>query len=326
MIIVPSNVAAKSGVSALVTKIPIDQLGFPRYPVVNAAGTRVYASYQNFGGSYSGIAVVNTTTNAQVIVVQSGLNFNAQRMAINPAGTFLYQANIGTNNVIVYRLSDNVYTSAIATYAGASGICINPAGTKMYLAHPFSAQASTYTLPDGIPTSIATDTGAWDCACHPDGTKVYYNFGATVRVLNTSTNTFTTTITVTGGSAGGEIKVTPNGSKIYVLSDPYGTPGTVAVINTATNTVIKYITLTLSDAYTLAISPDSSTVYVAHQNATGGLTVIDVATDTISSVVSPVPNGNGCVVSPDGSTVYTANYNAIVNVSGSDKYYVGVIK
>ena len=328
MIIVPSNVTAKRGVSALVATIPVNSTyGFPRWPIINSTGTRVYVSTQNFGSSYAGISVINTSTNAEIAWVQGPYNANATKIAISPNDSFVYQGLYSSNNIAIYRTSDNVYTGNVGTYGNGWGLTVNPASTKIYAAYPIAKVAGTFTIPDGIPTSVTTGTDApWDCAMHPDGTKVYYNCAGNVRVLNTSTFDFTASIPVTGGNAQADIKVTPNGSKVYAVVDAYADPAQIVVINTATNAVTQYITLTLGSASGLAISPDSSTLYVTHQTSTGGLTVIDTATNTVSSVISPVPSATGCVVSPDGSTVYTAHYNATVPVSGGTSFYVGVIK
>ena len=58
----------------------------------------------------------------------------------------------------------------------------------------------------------------WGVAVSPDGTKVYVanEYGNTVSVIDTATNTVTATVNVGSGPFG--VAVNPDGTKVYVAN------------------------------------------------------------------------------------------------------------
>lgn len=106
------------------------------------------------------------------------------------------------------------------------------------------------------------------------------NCGDTVSVIDTATNTVTTTIPVPGGGYG--VAVHPTGSTVYVVNT-----GPVSVIDTATNTVTK--TIEGDFGIGIAVHPDGSKVYVA-EGYNSLVDVIDVATNTVTNAI-PVEGG-----------------------------------
>jgi YVTN family beta-propeller protein len=58
----------------------------------------------------------------------------------------------------------------------------------------------------------------------------------------------------------------------------------------------------------VAVSPNGSKVYVA--NYSGNVSVIDAATNTVSTTIPVGANPNGVAVSPDGSKVYVTNVDS----------------
>src|SRR5438105_3105343 len=98
---------------------------------------------------------------------------------------------------------------------------------------------------------------------------------ANVSVINTATNTVSTTISV--GSAPFGVSVSPDGSKVYVTNTH---SDTVSVIDTGTNTVIATIPVG-SQPIGVAVTPDGTKVYVAN-DASANVSVITTATNTVS--------------------------------------------
>jgi YVTN family beta-propeller protein len=135
------------------------------------------------------------------------------------------------------------------------------------------------------------------------------NSGAnTVSVIDTATNSVTTTIPVGDHPYG--VAVTPDGSKVYVGN---WFPGTVSVIETATNKVTATIPVG-SIPWGMAVTLDGSKVYVANSGGQPfSVSVIDTATNTVIAII-PIPPSRGMAVAPrgvavtpDGSKVYVSN-------------------
>jgi YVTN family beta-propeller protein len=143
-------------------------------------------------------------------------------------------------------------------------------------------------------------------------------------VIDTTTNTVTATIEL-GQVEADHVVFSPDGSRAYVTTtndgvdfataQPNGQNGAaIVVIDTATNTVTDTIPvnqepLDKRGLYGLAVSPDGATLYVANgvfigQAGDGFLSVIDLAT---GSVTANIPVGIypvGVTLSPDGSVAY----------------------
>jgi YVTN family beta-propeller protein len=169
-----------------------------------------------------------------------------------------------------------------------------------------SVIATTTNTVVGLP--IAVGVSPLGVAVTPDRNKVYVtNHGSnTVSVIDSASNSVSTTIPVSASPFG--VAVTPDGSKVYVAHD--ATPGTVSVIDTAIKTVVGLPIPVSAAAVGVAVAPDSSKVYVATAirvgRGTGGVSVIDTATNTVSATIPAGRFLNGVAVTPDGSKVYVA--------------------
>ncbi len=128
------------------------------------------------------------------------------------------------------------------------------------------------------------------------------NFASnTVSVIDTASNTVTTTIPVETRPFG--IAVNPDGSRVYVTN--YGS-NTVSVIDTATNAVTGSAITVGANPRGIAVSPDGSQVYVANE-FDNTVSVIDTATNAVTAAISVGSHPYGVAVSPDGSQVYVVN-------------------
>jgi YVTN family beta-propeller protein len=119
--------------------------------------------------------------------------------------------------------------------------------------------------------------------------------GNVVQVIDTATNQVMATITV--GTGPFSLKVTPDGSRVYVAN--YAT-NNVSVINTASNTVTATIPVGGSPA-SVAISPNGQYVYVGNYNGQS-VSVVKVSSNSVVATI-PVDSPEQIVVSPDGTRV-----------------------
>jgi YVTN family beta-propeller protein len=171
-----------------------------------------------------------------------------------------------------------------------------------------------------IPAFTATNTGstALTATVTVTPTKVPMAYvgnlnDATLSVVNMATNTAVATLGIDITAA----SVSPDGSKVYVVSesaDPGN--GTMSVINTATNTVIA--TVAVGDAPSgVSVSPDGTKVYVTNKDF-DNVSVINMATNTVVATVNVGDQPYGVSVSADGMNVYVVNkgtYGATGTVS-----------
>ncbi len=129
--------------------------------------------------------------------------------------------------------------------------------------------------------------------------------GNTVSVIDTATNTVTTTVAV--GVNPGSIAVHPAGTFVYVLN--HGSEG-VSVIDTATNTVTATVAVGVQPMG-IAIHPAGTFVYVANfQSDT--VSVIATATNSVTATMRVGTTSLGptqMVVHPHGTFVYVINHD-----------------
>lgn len=177
--------------------------------------------------------------------------------------------------------------------------------------------------PAGAQTTVATiGVGSlpYDVAITPDGSAAYVvNLSSNnVSVIDTASNTVTTTISGVGGEPTG-IAITPDGSKAYAANF---SAGTVSVIDTASNTVVGGIGGFSAPGGGVAVTPDGSQVYVT--NAGGNsVSVIDTATDTVTAKVGVGSVPYGVAITPDGKYAWVANeYSNNVSIVSTTSHTV----
>jgi YVTN family beta-propeller protein len=145
----------------------------------------------------------------------------------------------------------------------------------------------------------------------PDGKLIYVADWNTpfISIINTQTDTVLATIDITSTKAGYpcSLAVTPDGSKVFVGTDPPQVrdtavrdtllPGKVIAIDTASRTITKVIDLPgiVPRPGHLSISPDGQKLYVTNSrtaNASGqnGIFVIDVKTLTVTKSIDTEAN------------------------------------
>jgi YVTN family beta-propeller protein len=243
---------------------------------------------------------------------------NAQSFAQNA-----YITNANSNNVSVINTATNTVIATIPVGSGPLGVAVTPDRSKVYVANSDNTVSVINTATNSVTIAIPVPSpnpfhpgGLTGVAVTPDSSKVYVvNFGegfqigapGTVSVIDTATNTVTTTMPIDRGAAGTAgsygVAVTPDGSKVYIANN---SADTVSVIDTATFTVSATIPIACCP-FGVAVSPDSTKVYVTSDDEAGDVSVIDTAMNTVTGRiqvggVAPI----GIAVSPNGSRLYVA--------------------
>lgn len=144
---------------------------------------------------------------------------------------------------------------------------------------------------------------------HPTGSRAYVaNLkGGTVSVIDIDAWTEVTQIPVGKGPT--EIECTPDGRLVFVsLRDE----NAVAVINPSERTVIRKIAVGPVPAQ-VTLTPDSRFLLVANHGTRkmpGGVSIIDLATLTVSGTLEVGAGVHGVAVSEDGRFAYVTNSHA----------------
>jgi YVTN family beta-propeller protein len=233
---------------------------------VSPGGTYAYVA----GGLGSNtLSVIDTATNTITSTMQFGSE--PTEVAFSADGAYAYIAN---ETPVTVSVVDTATTSVVATIqipmatAGPMDVVVRPDGKRVYVTVDFGrtmAVIDTDPLHIGYRTvikSIPLDRPN-GVAVSGDGTSVYVShefsgqeFGNTVSVIDTATNSVVDTIVV--GGIPGAMAVSPDGTRLYVANTR---DDTVSVVDTATDGVVATIGVGGRPSG-VAVSPDNSRVYV----------------------------------------------------------------
>jgi YVTN family beta-propeller protein len=278
-----------------------------------------------------------------VVIATIGVGDTPAGIAITPDSLYAYVANNnndslpGGNTVSVLNLTYNTLQQTIShsSFNEPYTVSINPAGTKAYVTN---SGGSTVTLID-LATNTVTGTitgfdGPSGFAITPDGNYAYVNNygaaggagsgnGTTIRVVNLNTNSIVGSA-LTVGQAPAALAITPDGSKVYVVSYVDGNlgTGTISIIHTSNNSVQLNAITGLSGPFAIAITPDGKYAYVTNFGSNNfspvgtTVSVIDLSSNTIVSTILLGIQPSGIAITPDGSFAYVSNYSTLYNGMG----------
>jgi YVTN family beta-propeller protein/VCBS repeat-containing protein len=226
--------------------------------------------------------------------------------AVVVTATRAYVTNRSAGTVTVIDTTTNSVIGTIAVGPTPDALAIKPDGTRLYVT---SLENNTVKVVDTstktVIATIATTTPS-AVAINSSGSTLYVTSLDTGKVvtISTSTNTVTGVVTLPTGSRPTGILVSPDKTKIYVISNKATGGGTVAVFGYTSTTVTTIANLS-STPTGLAVSPDNKRLYVS--SADGKITVVDTTTRAVlaTHTVAGVPAG--VTVSKDGSTLLVTN-------------------
>jgi YVTN family beta-propeller protein len=253
----------------------------------------------------------------------------ASSIAVSPAGGVATLTD-ETNLVTLIDTASNAVTGTVTVDAGvsqgASRVAFTPDGRFAYVTghNPVSVIDMAGRT---VAATIPVRDGPVDLAVSPDGARVYLSLvnSGEIRVVDTASNTVTTSFAPGGSGTGGGLAVAPDGRSVYLCRDgelrvlDAGTgavratvpvagtaqhvvvsrdgqrayvntidPSQVAVVDLASGAVTATIAGGGPNAY-LAISPDDRFVYLADGDD-GTLSVIDTGTNTVIDTVTVLEN------------------------------------
>jgi len=157
-------------------------------------------------------------------------------------------------------------------------------------------------------------------------------FGLLIAISACTDTTDRVIATVGVGDSPAGIAITPDGRFAYVANDNNdGIMGgdTVSVIDLATNAVVATIVIpdfgsNLDQPYTVTINAAGTKAYITNSNV-NSITIIDIATNTISGTITGFDGPSGMVITPDGNTAYVNNYGGALGVGSGNGTTVRVV-
>ena len=132
-------------------------------------------------------------------------------------------------------------------------------------------------------------------------------------------NTVVATINV--GISPSGIVVTPNNLFAYVANNNNsGIVGAdnVSILNLTKNTLETTINdVSFNEPYTVTINASGTKAYVTNSGSTT-VTIVDIASNTVSGTITGFDGPSGFVISPDGTTAYVNNYGSAGGVGSGN--------
>lgn len=264
--------------TAGVTTIPLAST-FSASVAVNAATNKIYV------GDYVNTYVVDGATNTATLLSLPA-NTQIRSFAVNNGTNQIVGWDYFTGNVLILDGSTNAVVKTISTGTGSAigPMQVDAAKDMIYLGGlqaVYIINPATGTLVTSLP--IAGQ--AMSAALNAPKNLLYVldNFDK-LTVINTSTNTVVTTISVPSGTPNA-VAVNPLSGNYYVAMgfDVYEYSG-------ATNALLKHFSNTayplISEAVSLAVNPLTDLIYVGSGSGTlsSVLAVIDERSGTVSAI------------------------------------------
>lgn len=238
------------------------------------------------------------------------------------AQPYAYVADLD-GDVKAIDLGTGVVAATIPTGSETTDVALNPADTRAYAT---SAVAGTVSVIDTSTNTVVDtiDVGgyAYGLVLSPSGSTIYVavqggpldpsGLGA-IAEIDAATDSVIATIPVKSPAVG--LALSPDGMTLYVAGGGDGGADGFAnaVIDLATGTITaSMVTGPAEPPSSVAVSADGSKVYGENFNAGGGsVTVMDAATDTLTTTIPGIGWSGQIAADPNGSVVYVPGGSGI---------------
>ncbi len=189
-------------------------------------------------GESNNVSVIDISTNT-VIGPPIAVGGTPEGVAITPNGQFAYVTNFSDGTVSVINISSNMVVDTIPVEAGPAPIAVNPNGLFAYVGNGNSSTVSVLDLNTNMVTSNVGVGGLPVAIAVSPGGQYAYVLVSTITssfisLLDTTSQTITTTIPLPSGSDPEGIAITPDGKYAYVT---YSNLAEVAIVDLSSNTL-----------------------------------------------------------------------------------------
>ena len=211
-------------------------------------------------------------------------------IAVDPAGTFVYVANMDSGTVAVIDTSTNtVLSPQIAVGTSPHGIAVDPTGTWVYVTNEADDTVTVIsTATKSVVATVAVGADPIGVAFNPSGTRAYVanNIDDTITVINPAGphTVLGSPIAVPGGPFG--LAISSDGKRLYASN---------CCADTVTEINIQGDANVITDTVPVDLGPEGISIeplgrYVLAVNVDGGsLSIID--TSVSPKTVTTLPMG-----------------------------------
>jgi YVTN family beta-propeller protein len=234
---------------------------------------------------------------------------------------FAYATNLLPASVSVIDTASNQVSAMIAFPASSNptDAAVTPDLSKVYVTGNNGSVYVIDTATNTVGTNPITVGGLPNgIAITPDGRHAYVAcaYTSTVSVIDTATDAVSATISLPPGTNLTNLAITPDGQRAYVTAQG---ANAIYVLDTTTNTVLGTPIAVAGHPEGIAVTPDGKEVYVTHNDALAGVSVIDVAANTVVATFAG-PYVFAVTFTPDGKLAYAtggggAGYTLIIDTA-----------
>jgi YVTN family beta-propeller protein len=222
---------------------------------------------------------------------------------INAAGTLLYVADAGLNQLLVINTKTNLVVATRPVGTTPSSVALSPNGLIVYVSNAGSNTISSFdtaTLTARAPISVPTPTVM---AFNTDGSTLYVASSTTnvISEVNTKTNMVVGTINLSGGPQ--SVSFDEANGFVYVA---VSSPNEIFGINPATG---AQVTISLPHAPTsIGQCPCGTKLFVSSASS-NSVYIVSLVTNNLAATIN-LPSGSmptGVAINPTGSMAYVTD-------------------
>jgi YVTN family beta-propeller protein len=150
-------------------------------------------------GEHVGVVCYLNGSASVVGSVNPNMELYPKSIIVNPAGTRVYVANSGSNNISVIDTTSNTVINTVDVGEKPGHLAGNPAGTRIYVANSGSNNISVIdTTSNTVINTVDVGEKPAHLAVNPAGTRVYVTNSASnsICVIDIPSNTVIDTINV----------------------------------------------------------------------------------------------------------------------------------
>ena len=255
------------------------------------------------------VSASSLATQADTVVSSIAVGSGPVGVAINPAGTFAYVTNAGSNTVSKISLATDTVVASIPTVYLPSSVAINPAGTFAYVTNSnyyganFVSKINLAT--DTVVATILTDGAAADIVIDPTGLFAYITMFSADEIAKIDLTTFAVVSTIDVDKSPQQIVIDPSGVFAYVTHASVGR-SVFSKIDLATFTVADTLRVGLA-AQGIAINPVGTFAYVANGDD-GTISKINLSTFSVANTIDIEGYPFSIAINPAGTFAYVTNW------------------